>query len=688
MVSSVPSPPSSSAQEPASKRRRIDKKSHSRSSSPYTRQTAATITSNDDFISFADDPVLPAHLPKRPETDHKGKSRAPEKGRYERERDWDRGKKRQRSRSRSRDRYDDRDRREHDRPRRNREYNYVNDPAEYAANQRHQIAQQAPWVSGLDLASCQDAAELLHTEIKAFDAWISPTPAEDEVRSMIVLVIAKIIKDKFPDAEVRPFGSYGTKLYLPHGDIDLVVQSNTLEQNNKKTVLQRLADLIRSARLSSGKVQVIGARVPIIKFVTSAEYGRFQIDISINQFSGIVSSDIINGFQRGMQCPTAIRALVLILKLYLSQRQMNEVYTGGLGSYSIVCLVVSFLQMHPKIRNGEIDPEKNLGVLLLEFLELYGKYHNYEEVGISLRHGGQYFSKRIRGWFNYNKPRALSVEDPCDPENDVSSGSYNYFKVRQTMAGAHDILTSAAFVKTSMLNAQHNRTYASLRHGETHAADFSMLSSIVHIPQDIINHRRLVQEIYDDGRLHQLLGLAPPIVPSADTDLKQSTAAPPSTAPMNPPPPPPSSSSRARAVENTWRTADTDVSDPEVVEVERHSKRRHADDEDEDEGGRYGIGSKKKRGGSKAKTVAAIYVSDDEDSDGPLPHERSRNGKHGADVVINVDDSGYAEELQPPRPRSRRPSVERQSSRAKTERKRAYWSSLAAESGNVDEEDV
>ena len=53
--------------------------------------------------------------------------------------------------------------------------------------------------------------------------------------------------------------------------------------------------------------------------------------------------------------------------------------------------------MHPKIRRGEIDPYRNLGVLVMEFFELYGSYFNYQEVGISLRDGGSYYNKRQRG---------------------------------------------------------------------------------------------------------------------------------------------------------------------------------------------------------------------------------------------------------------------------------------------------
>jgi non-canonical poly(A) RNA polymerase PAPD5/7 len=94
---------------------------------------------------------------------------------------------------------------------------------------------------------------------------------------------------------------------------------------------------------------------------------------------------------------------------------MNEVFSGGLGSYSIVCLAISFLQMHPKIRNGEIDPEKNLGVLIMEFFEYYGLYFNYNDVGISLRDGGTYFNKAHRGWGDPSRGALLSIEDPADP---------------------------------------------------------------------------------------------------------------------------------------------------------------------------------------------------------------------------------------------------------------------------------
>lgn len=197
-------------------------------------------------------------------------------------------------------------------------------------------------------------------------------------------------------------------------DIDLVIESDSMAYSDKVAVLRALANVIKRARIASRVTIIAKAKVPIIKFVTI--HGRLNVDISVNQGNGVVAGKIVNGFLNDMHgCGLALRSLVIIAKAFLNQRGMNEVYTGGLGSYSIVCLAVSFLQMHPKIRKGEIEAEKNLGVLVMEFFELYGCYFNYEEVGISVRNGGSYFSKRQRGWYDSMKRNLLSIEDPTDP---------------------------------------------------------------------------------------------------------------------------------------------------------------------------------------------------------------------------------------------------------------------------------
>ena len=79
--------------------------------------------------------------------------------------------------------------------------------------------------------------------------------------------------------------------------------------------------------------------------------------------------------------------MVIILKYILNCRGLNEVWTGGLGSYALTLLVVNFFQQHP--RKTAKESGESLGVLLLEFFELYGRNFNYEQNGIQVRNEGK-----------------------------------------------------------------------------------------------------------------------------------------------------------------------------------------------------------------------------------------------------------------------------------------------------------
>ena len=96
------------------------------------------------------------------------------------------------------------------------------------------------------------------------------------------------------------------------------------------------------------------AKDPVIKFVS-----HLSVNISINHVN---SGEMVFGLLKELP---ALCTLVLIIKAFLSKRSMN-VFSGRLGSCSIVCLAVSFLQMHPKIQRGEINPSGNLGVLMMQ----------------------------------------------------------------------------------------------------------------------------------------------------------------------------------------------------------------------------------------------------------------------------------------------------------------------------------
>jgi non-canonical poly(A) RNA polymerase PAPD5/7 len=40
-----------------------------------------------------------------------------------------------------------------------------------------------------------------------------------------------------------------------------------------------------------------------------------------------------------------LRPLCLILKVFLQQRELNEVYSGGIGSYALLAMLIAFLKV-------------------------------------------------------------------------------------------------------------------------------------------------------------------------------------------------------------------------------------------------------------------------------------------------------------------------------------------------------
>ena len=68
-----------------------------------------------------------------------------------------------------------------------------------------------------------------------------------------------------------------------------------------------------------------------------------------------------------------------------------QVYSGGLSSYALILMVVSFLQTH--VREDARSNKANLGVLLIEFFELYGLHFNYTRTAIKITEEGAYLAK-------------------------------------------------------------------------------------------------------------------------------------------------------------------------------------------------------------------------------------------------------------------------------------------------------
>lgn len=165
-------------------------------------------------------------------------------------------------------------------------------------------------------------------------------------------------------------------MYLPTADMDLVYTSDRhlnggppvldfSQRGTHKSLLYKSARRLTETRLCNDRPNVIaGAKVPIIKFTDSLT--RLQVDISFENLSGVQAQATFAEWK--VQYPDLLYMVVLV-KQFLAMRGLNEVHTGGIGGYSIICLIVSYLHQSSK------QPE-NLGECFRGFLDYYGNRFN------------------------------------------------------------------------------------------------------------------------------------------------------------------------------------------------------------------------------------------------------------------------------------------------------------------------
>ena len=278
--------------------------------------------------------------------------------------------------------------------------------------------------------SCDPAG--LHDEINDFYEYMKPRPSEVRMRMEVIQRVMNIILYRCPYARIEPFGSFITGLFLPTSDVDLVVFCQpqpslfSLEEDFKAhdiAVEDTMRVLDRTA-------------VPVIKFTD--KMSCVSVDISFNQLTGLLSAEKISGFIR---IYPYLPKLVLALKQFLTQRNLQEVFIGGISSYSLILLLVNFLQLHPRQRTTDLSAD--LGTLLIEFFELYGRKFNYMKTGIRVTNGGSYIPKE-----EFDIQDFLYIEDPAVTSNDVhemnaASGCYGMYQVKMEFDQAYTRLSSA-----------------------------------------------------------------------------------------------------------------------------------------------------------------------------------------------------------------------------------------------------
>lgn len=338
----------------------------------------------------------------------------------------------------------------------------------------------------------------LHEEIVDFYHFMSPRPEEEAMRRNVVNRIEAVIKNLWPTTKVEIFGSFSTGLYLPTSDIDLVVFGKW-----EQPPLQQLDQALRQNNVAEPfSIKLLDkATVPIIK-LTDRETD-VKVDISFNVETGVKAARFIKDHLKKY---SVLRYLIFVLKQFLLQRDLNEVFTGGISSYSLILMAISFLQLHPRIdcRASNI----NLGILLIEFFELYGRHFNYLKTGIRVKDGGAYLAKEeiMKVMENTYRPSMLCIEDPNLPGNDVGRSSYGAMQVKEVFNCAYLVLSHAV---SPLSRSYPNRNME------------STLGRIIKVTQEVINCRKWIIQQWGNRHNAKMIDIK---IQNAVEDLEQTSS--------------------------------------------------------------------------------------------------------------------------------------------------------------------
>ncbi|XP_043583689.1 non-canonical poly(A) RNA polymerase protein Trf4-1-like isoform X2 [Bombus pyrosoma] len=264
----------------------------------------------------------------------------------------------------------------------------------------------------------------LHEEIEDFFAYMCPSNEEHSLRMRVVKRIEQVIYDLWQDSKVEVFGSFRTGLYLPTSDIDLVVIG--MWTNLPLRTLERALLDQNIAEPSSIKV-LDKASVPIVK-LTDKET-EIKVDISFNMNNGVKSAELINSFKKRFP---VLEKLVMVLKQFLLQRDLNEVFTGGISSYSLILMTISFLQVQRDMIDG-------------------------------------------------HRPSLLCIEDPLTPGNDIGRSSYGALYVKDAFDWAYYVLSQAVSPLNILVND---------------ANKISILGRIIRVTDEVIEYRKWIKETF------------------------------------------------------------------------------------------------------------------------------------------------------------------------------------------------
>ena len=343
-----------------------------------------------------------------------------------------------------------------------------------------------------------DIHHSLTNEIKAYETYMKLSPQEEAASETVISDVNTVARKESYIEALTLLGSRSTGLASPISDLDfsLTAQVSPLADSRLPT-RKNGVHRSQSSRRENKHYAVEALRKVSYRFRKSSmfsniellRYARVPILLSKHVATGLaVQIQTMASYQASYEYTLAslsefpsLRPLYIVLRYFLELRGLTTVFEGGLGSYSILIMIVTAL----KHSRGKYTSD-DLGGQLLLVLGFYGKANLYkvgfsadpprafkkrETGGSSKQERAEMTGPRIRGigmmkqTLYPRKPYLLCLQDPADSLNDLGKNAYAIKHIQATFELAKETLQSVLEEKNEESDDRaYGKTFSYLDH--------------------------------------------------------------------------------------------------------------------------------------------------------------------------------------------------------------------------------
>ena len=303
----------------------------------------------------------------------------------------------------------------------------------------------------------------LSKEIRAFEAFMRLSPGEEAAAQLVINDFTSIVKNIVPTNPLTLLGSRSSGLASPTSDFDFSISMPSSESqvteilttlNPRQLItasIRALRKIEKGLRKSEQIVdtEMVAARVPLV----SCKHRATGLNIQLQTMSPYQAAQQYTAAYLA-ELPS-LRPLYILIRHFLEIRDLTTVFEGGLGSYTILMMIVTALK-HASGRFAADD----LGGQLLHVLDFYGNKDLYKH-GFSANPPRVFDKSKNKKWpmeeriarakdpqlrgideivqkSDVRKPYLLCLQDPASHFNDLGKNAYAIKHIQATFQRARE----------------------------------------------------------------------------------------------------------------------------------------------------------------------------------------------------------------------------------------------------------